>query len=306
MQSVSRRAFFGGRRLSTSPWESFCLQLERKTGAKLERISDEEQLEQARLLPKNAADIHHALALCSEHGVCMALDGVAHSNTEMGQPVLWVNPTLHLNSFQRLSPDSSHWFVQPGCLIGELEAAGISAFAQLPANLSVGAWLADRCHQRWATGQTHGSGLIHASLLMADGSAASLGPFGTTNTKPLNCASLTKLVPQLFTLLTSSPAVLCLGLKKWLGRYRLDALQPTAGFELNLAHLVLGSGGDLGWVEWVVLDEDSLTLPTTTGVHEVDLMDHTPELALHASEIDAALKMYFDPQGVFPHPGQVV
>ena len=259
MHSVSRRAFFGGRRPTTSVWETFCLQLERKTGVSLHRISDEAQTQQARFIPNTTADLHHARALCAEYGVCMAIEGLAQSNTELDQPVLWVNPLAHLNAFQRLSPESTQWFVQPGCLVGELEAAGLSAFSQVPANLSVGAWLADRRHHDWPTGQTHGCGVVHASLLMADGSSASLGPFGTANTKPLNCASLRKLVPQLFMLVGSAPALLCLNSQRWLGRYRSDALQPAGGQELNLAHLLVGSGGDLGWVEWVVIDETRLS-----------------------------------------------
>ncbi|MCQ9617152.1 hypothetical protein L1889_10960 [Paenalcaligenes niemegkensis] len=303
MHSVSRRAFFGGRRGSKSAWETFCLQLERRVEGTLQRISNQQQSEQARLLPKTAADTHHARDLCAAHGVCMALDGVPDAHADLDQPVLWVDPIAHLNSFQRLSAESPQWFVQPGCLVGELEAAGLSAFAQVPANLSVAAWLADRHHHYWPTGQTQGSGVVHASLLMADGSAASLGPFGTGNTKPLNCAALRKLVPELFVLLASPFALSCLNRPEWLGRYRLDALRPADGAELNLAHLLLGSGGDLGWVEWLVIDERLLDLPLA-GPNEFPLWTDDDSVALQASEMDATLKTYFDPEGVFPHPSQ--
>ena len=305
MQSVSRRAFFGGHRPTVNAWERFCLQLERKTGTQLERLSNEAQAEQARFTPRTGADIHHARDLCATYQVCMALDGVPHATTDMDQPVLWVNPQPHLNSFERLSSGSNQWFVQPGCLVGELEAAGFSAFSSLPANLSVGAWLADRSCHTWATGQTHHSGVVHASLLMAEGSVASLGLFGVSNTKPLNCATLRKLVPQLFTLTASASAVLCLQTATWPGRYRLDALQPADNRELNLAHLILGSGGDLGWVEWVVIDETQLQIPPAVASPQF-VLNVDSNLQLHASEVDAAIKQDFDPQGVFPHPGQAL
>src|SRR3546814_19171830 len=77
---------------------------------------------------------------------------------------------------ERLEAGSTKWFVQPGCLLGELEAAGFSQFADLPCHITVAAWLADRRLCDWDTGATGYSGLVHASVLLADGTLASLGP----------------------------------------------------------------------------------------------------------------------------------
>src|SRR5690606_41435032 len=38
----------------------------------------------------------------------------------------------------------------------------------------------------------------------------------------------------------------------WPARYRLDALLPASGREVNLSHLLLGHGGDLVWIEWLI------------------------------------------------------
>src|SRR3546814_11417436 len=117
------------------------------------------------------------------YGVVLALEGVPHAARLNDQPVLWVEPGRDLGSCQRLEPGSSKWFVQPGCLLGELEAAGLAQFADLPCHITVAAWLADRTLCDWATGQTSQSGLVHASVLLADGSHISLAPFGENNKK---------------------------------------------------------------------------------------------------------------------------
>src|SRR5690625_6770066 len=45
----------------------------------------------------------------------------------------------------------------------------------------------------------------------------------------------------------------CQELPVWPAQYRLDALADQG--KVNLAYLVLGQGLELGWVEWVVLDQ---------------------------------------------------
>src|SRR5690606_3260300 len=132
---------------------------------------------------------------------------------------------------------------------------GFSQFADLPCHITVAAWLADRTLCDWDTGETGCSGLVHASVLLADGTLASLGPFGEQNTKPLEGARLQNLVSSLFQVAAGSEAQACRHEPRWPARYRLDALFPVVGQTINLSHLLLGHGGDLGWVEWVVLDE---------------------------------------------------
>src|SRR5690606_37286712 len=116
-------------------------------------------------------------------------------------------------------------------------------------------WLADRTLCDWDTGLTGHSGVVYASVLLADGVLAGLGPFGEQNTKPLEGARLQKLVSSLFQVSASSEAQACYQERRWPARYRLDALRPGDGHTVNLAHLLLGHGGDLGWLEWLVLDE---------------------------------------------------
>src|SRR3546814_17245355 len=85
--------------------------------------------------------------------------------------------------------------------------------------------------------------------MLVDGSNISLGPFGENNKKPLQGARLQQLVPSLFQLAGGAEAQACQSGLRGPARYRLDALLPVPGQTVNLAHLLLGHGGDLGWIE---------------------------------------------------------
>ena len=301
MHSESRRAFLSGRRQikQVSAWDQFCLQLSQKAeGEKV--ITGEEQM---RFVPETPADVHHARNLCGQHQVTIGLEGVPHRHHEDTLETLWIDPKK-LNQFQILQAEAGQWFVQPGCLLGELSQAGLQGLAAWPADWTIAAWLLDRHSQSWRTGHTHLSGVIHASLLMDDGTVSSLGAFGQNNTKPLNTPRLRQLVPQLFQLQTGQAGQACLAQPTWSARYRLDALQPVqADRDLNLAHLLLGSGGDLGWLEWVVLDARVLA---DVGLYEQAQAGVVSEKSLQilAMDVDMEMKQCFDPKGCFTHPAQ--
>lgn len=302
MHSESRRAFLSGRRPAeptVSAWDQFCLQLSQKAQGEIAQLGEGQLV----FTPEAPADVHHARNVCATYQVMMGLEGVPHRHEDDTLPTLWVNPR-HLNRFQILQPETAQWFVQPGCLLGELAQAGLTGLAAWPEEWTIAAWLLDRQSQSWRTGQTHGSGVIHASLLMDDGTVSSLGAFGQNNTKPLNTARLRQLVPQLFQLQHSEAGVACLQQATWSARYRLDALEPAqSGQDLNLAHLLLGSGGDLGWLEWVVLDGRCLT---TAELYEQAQAGVGRDESLHvsAADIDMEVKQHFDPKGCFTHPAQ--
>lgn len=326
MQSEGRRSFLMGRRAPSSPWDQFYSRLRSAVAGDLAMLETAPDRKAARLLLKQPADIHHARRLCAEHGVCLALEGVPGTASQPG-PVLWVRPGRELAACRRLEPGGSRWFVQPGCLLGELEAAGLPAFADMPAHLTVAAWLADRNHCNWSTSHTAASGVVHASALLADGVSVNLGAFSADNRKALDNLRLQTLIPALFSLSTGADGNTCAERSSWPARYRLDALLPAPGATLNLAHLLLGHGGDLAWVEWVVIDE-ALADPAAGAalLPELPWADMSGyggaagysayeggsgpceevNLARAAQEVDAAMKALFDPDGLFPHPGQLL
>ncbi|RTZ40724.1 hypothetical protein EKL30_16555 [Candidimonas sp. SYP-B2681] len=308
MESRSRRAFLTGRRLSQNPWEAFCQRLRSAATGTFFEFEMHEGVGSARLIPKQASDVHHARALCAEYGVLLALDGIQHASRLNEEPVLWVEPGRDMAGCQRLEPGSSKWFVQPGCLLGELEAAGFQQFADLPCHITVAAWLADRTLCDWNAGETFKSGMVHASVLLADGSSVNLGAFGESNQKPLDGLRLQQLVPALFQASVHPDAQLCRQAQHWPGRYRLDALLPAAGHAPNLAQLLLGHGGDLGWIEWVVLDEQ-LAQPQAERSYADRYSSRQRaqgDAGTCGTNLDARIKALFDPADVFPYPGQDV
>lgn len=299
MQSPSRRAFLVGRRPERSPWETFLMRLRRAAQGAVHEFSTEAG--SARLVPGHMQDVYHARSLCAEYGVTLALDGMPSSERLDESPVLWVEPGVAMSRCERLGPDDSRWFVQPGCMIGTLEQAGLPQFRDQPPHLTVAAWLADRQGCDWDCGDTAASGLVHALVLLADGTQANLGAFGVDNHKPLDNARVQGMIPRLFELASAPAADRLRADGLWNGRYRLDALRPASGATINLAHLLLGHGGALGWVEWLVFDERDgrpaerdyeRRYGTRPGIDAAD------------EETDLAVRALFDPDGVFPERGQ--
>lgn len=304
MHSPSRRAFLSGRRLSQSPWERFCERLRRTVTGEFIEFQVEGTAGSGRLTVHQTGDVHHVRTLCDEYGVVLALDGLSMPWRHPDQPVIWVRPGKGMSKFQRLEGSPSKWFVQPGCTLGELVNAGFSQFKPLPPQTTVAAWLADRTLSDYAIGKTGQSGVEHVALLLGDGNVVTLGPFGEDNAKPLSGLRLQQLVPALFRLAAGPDAQACLQADFWPSRYRLDALVGRAGSTINLAHLCLGQGGDLGWVEWVVLDADGLQPAlhqqhhfSTDAVEQAGWGDA-------ASTLDWEVKSLFDPHSVFSSSGQ--
>lgn len=304
MVSTSRRAFFTGRRAAQTNWGQFSQRLQRVVAGTFHDDGEYDGCGRGRLSVGGPADVRHARDLCSEHGVVLVLDGIDYPTFPVGQSVLRVDPGRDQAQCQAM-PDAPHlWFVQPGCLVGELQQAGLKQFDDFPGYLSVAACVADRTLMNWPTGQTWRSGLMLASVVLADGTTSVLGAFGTENRQPLDSLTLQNLVPGLFRLAADTPARDCATAEYWPGRYRLDALMPEAGRVVNLSHLLLGHGGDLAWVDWMVFE--SVANPVAPPVlHGWGQQAGQPgDLWYTAQGLDLQVKGMFDPCGIFPHPGQ--
>lgn len=303
MQSSSRRAFLRGRRLPQTPWEQFCQRLRRTVASEFIEFDVDGAAGSGRVTVQNTTDIHHVRALCREYRVVLALDGLSMPVRQRDQATVWVRPGKGMSRLSRIEEGSNRWFVQPGCTIQSLCAEGFK-LDHLPPNMTVAVWLADRTVSDYATGTTSRSGLEHASLLLGDGQAVHLGPFSVENTKPLDGLRLQQLVPAMFQLSSSAEARACLDADFWPVRYRLDALMPVSGPTQNLAHLCLGHSGDLGWLEWVVLDADVLeAVPGDAGCFSSDQVAGIGKQDA-ATMLERQIKALFDPDAVFPVSGQ--
>ena len=64
---------------------------------------------------------------------------------------------------------------------------------------------------------------------------------------------------------------------------------------------MLGHGGDLAWVEWLVLDETVLTGSDPEGWSWPN-----QEQSWQAQDVDSRIKALFDPVDRFSYPGQTL
>ncbi|SAI65686.1 Uncharacterised protein [Bordetella ansorpii] len=245
MQS-SRRAFLLGRRPVRTAWDELRARLSRVARGALQDTGPR----RAHLTARDAADVRQARALCAEYGAVLALAGTPpalRAEHEADPPLLVVDPS-GLNVLAQAGPG---WRAGPGCLAGDLAQAGLTQFAGAPPDQTLALWLARQ--GAWPIGQTAASGVRELDVLLADGSAETLGPFGQDDLRPLRTATAQRLIPALFHLAGQADAATCLAAAQWPGRYRLDALRPRDPHGVNLAHLLLGHGGTLGWVEGAML-----------------------------------------------------
>jgi hypothetical protein len=305
MPSLSRRAFFTGRRITNDPWGNFCQRIRRLVQGSFFNEGQVDGFGHARLAAKTPADVHHALMLCREYGVVFMLDGLEEEAQPQGSPVLWVDPGIYLKTCQPMPDTEGKWFVQPGCFVAELKQAGLKQFDAFPDYLTVAAVVADRIHMNLPTGELWRMGLSHAAVLFADETTAVLGPFGVQQQQPLGTLTLQKLVPSLFRLAAGDSARLCAESLHWPGRYRLDAFMPTQAHDVNLSHILFGHGGDLCWVGWFVFQAmpQAVEPQPFRGVAS-SAFEETVVYA--AQDIDLHIKNQFDPCGIFPHPGQAL
>ena len=149
---------------------------------------------------------------------------------------------------------------------------------------------------RLAGGTLRAVRVLAADVVLADGVEETLGPFGESDERPLRSATLQRLVPALFQLSTGPDAAACAVGGAWAGRYRLDALRPQAPATVNLAHLLLGHGGTLAWVQEVLLTAVPAAGEAAGG--DAPPLDDAAREA--GRRLDARIKALFDPDGRFP------
>jgi hypothetical protein len=131
-------------------------------------------------------------------------------------------------------------------------------------------------------------------VLLADGTVEVFGPFGATAQAPLRSLTVQRLVPKLFELAASDAAQSCAQVIPWPACYRLDALIATATHEPNLAQLLFGHQGRLGWLQALWLKRPQFEVGMTAKTEG----ERAPLLQL-ASHLDQELKHLLDPLGVF-------
>lgn len=315
----SRRAFLLGRRPAQTPWAAFMQRLKLLCQGQVNDLGENGPGgAQAILTPTRDADVAHARTLCAEYRVVMALEGATGPYAPSASPRLRIDPS-RLAGLARLGGDPAgnpaRWRAQPGVPMAALVQAGLRQFVGFPDAMTLAEWLA--APAPWPAGRCAASGVLTVDVMLADGVEETLGPFGEADVQPLRSATVQSLVPSLFQLASGGDAFATRDGDHWLGRYRLDALKPVAPATVNLAHLLLGHGGTLAWVQSVTLTDAPAAMepgfvPVVGSGRDSGLdagrepeapsfppsEPQTPGLATF--RLDARVKTLFDPHGRFP------
>lgn len=294
---TSRRAFLFGRRAPPSEWGKFCARLARTCSGQV-RWEERPGQPQAWLVPARERDIVHAHALCREYRVKMALDGIPIADPSAGDetPRLWVESG---SAWAQLTPSDAAglvWCAGGGTKLRSLQEAGVQVLSGADPEQTVAQWLASRASAQWPTGQGMLSGIEQVQVMLADGTIAVLGPFGANATTPLRSLTVQKMIPRLFELASSAFAIECAQAERWPVRFRLDALMPGDGMDINLARLFAGHGASLGWVQAVWFRRD---VPFQAPVRP-EPMDMEASRREQYDALARQLKESFDPIGIFP------
>ena len=293
---TSRRAFLFGRRAPPSEWGKFCARLARTCAGQV-RWDDRPGQHQAWLVPARERDILHAHALCREYRVQMALDGIGLGDLPASDvtPRLWVESG---SAWAQLSCDASGliWCAGGGSKLRSLQEAGVQVLSGADPEQTVAQWLASRASAQWPTGQGMLSGIEQVQVMLADGTIAVLGPFGANATSPLRSLTVQKMIPRLFELASSVVAIECVQAERWPVRFRLDALMPADGMDINLAWLFAGHGASLGWVQAVWFRHD-VQFQASVRLEPMDIEVNRRE---QYDALARQLKESFDPLGIFP------
>lgn len=286
--SSRRRFLFGRSQTQEDGWLKFLAQLRRSCEGEVKPIS----AQAGRLVPKRLDDVLQARALCAAHGVCLALSGLPLPPADESRPVLWVQAGSAWGSLMPLG-DTDCWRVQAGCPIAGMQAAELIGHSVSDSIENLAQWLAVVARHDM---NLSALGLVSVEWLFADGTIEVLGAFGSRDSQPLRSLRAQQTIPKLFEYLSEPVVQEALAAKRWPWVFRLDALK---GVEINLAHLVLGHGGALGWLIAATFDKRVVvqsggSTQTAEMVQEAGLIDTEPTI-----ELDARVKAIMDPEGLF-------
>jgi len=289
--SPSRRNFLFGRAPATEDrWLLFLSRLRRACLGAVAPLG----AEQARLVPGRFDDVLQARELCSAFGVCMALEGLALPEADNTRRVLWVQAGSAWGSLMPLG-DTGHWRVDAGCPVAGMQAAGLLSQPQSGSPENLAQWLATVGGERPNLDHL---GLVSVEWLFADGTIEVLGAFGQADSQPLRSLKAQKTIPKLFELSAEPIVQQSLENKWWPGTFRIDALVRTPA--VNLANVVVGSGGALGWLVAATFDQNAVKTVPIGQMAQVGVADPNQALAWRA--LNQQVKGVMDPENLFVSP----
>lgn len=283
---TSRRRFlFGRSQTQEDDWFTFLAQLRRCCEGEVKPLT----AKSGRLVPKQLDDIFQARALCLEHGVCLALSGLPLSLVDESRQVLSVQAGSAWGTLMPLG-EGGVWRVQAGCPIAGMRAAGLIG-RQVPDSVeNLAQWLAVVARHE---PDLSAFGLVSVEWLFADGTIEVLGAFGSQDSQPLHSLRAQQTVPKLFECVMQPVVQRAIVAKRWPWLFRLDAL---SGPQVNLAHLMLGHGGALGWLIAATFDKEAVVQSASEPEIDASVLLTGNERSI---DLDASVKQIMDPEGIF-------
>lgn len=287
----SRRNFlFGRSAVAEDTWLLFLSRLRRACQGTVTPLGSR----QGRLVPGRFDDVLRARELCLAFGVCLALEGLTLPKADSMRRVLWVQAGDAWGSLMPLG-NAGHWRVEAGCPLTGMHAAGLLDQSALGQADHLAPWLATV--GRLQPNLDH-LGLVSVEWLFADGTIEVLGAFGQADGQPLRSLKAQQTIPKLFELSAEPLVHQAIANNNWQGAFRVDALARAPA--VNLANIVIGSGGALGWLVAATFAQHSVRTNTIVSTKRIEGSD--PSDAALWSALNQRVKAVMDPVNLFMSP----
>ncbi len=228
------------------------------------------------VVPKSQADVEATLAIAREAGVPVLPrgGGTSQCGQTVGEAIV-LDVSKHLNRLLKVDTQTGLAEVEPGIVLDQLNAALKPQGLWFPVDVStssratIGGMAANNsCGSRSIRYGTMRDNVEAIDALLADGSRARFGPMA----RDLGGVNAPDATRDLFRDLLALGAREAEEIKarfpdlmRRVGGYNIDALAPN-GTTNNLAHLLVGSEGTLGFTERAVLRLSPLPRNKTLGV----------------------------------------
>ncbi|MEM1045322.1 MAG: FAD-linked oxidase C-terminal domain-containing protein [Pseudomonadota bacterium] len=248
------------------------------------------------VVPKNANDVAAALAIAGEEGLAVTARGGGTS--QCGQTVnesLIVDTSKHLNRILELDLDGRRAVVEPGVVLDELNRVLKPYGLWYPVDVSTasratlgGMASNNSCGGRSLRYGTMRNNVLSIDATLADGRSLHFGPVDRTLSGINETRSDAGLFRDLLALGEREAEEIAQrfpDVPRRVGGYNIDALAPN-GATNNLAHLLVGSEGTLGFFNRIELKLSPLPGAKVMGVCHFGSFYAAMDAAQHLVALD--------------------
>jgi FAD/FMN-containing dehydrogenase/Fe-S oxidoreductase len=247
------------------------------------------------VLPRSMAEAERALALAREEGVSVLPRGGGTS--QAGQTVnhsLVIDCSKHLNGLLELDVAGRRCAVEPGIVLDDLNRKLKPHGLWFPVDISTGSRATiggmvgnNSCGARSLRYGNTRENVISIDAVLADGAKAHFGPVAADLSDISDVSPLKPLARDLLTIGAREQWRVDLRFPKVqrrVGGYNLDALVPGRN-DLNLAHILVGSEGTLGFSTRIELKLSPLLGRRAVGACHFGSFQQAMDAAQHIAKL---------------------